>query len=60
MSPRTGRPKIEDARDKLLQIRMNQEELDELDACAAQKKTSRAEVVREGIKLVKATLEEGQ
>lgn len=34
MSPRTGRPKLENARNKSLNIRLRQEELDLIQKCA--------------------------
>lgn len=59
MSPRTGRPiKGTSKRDKSLQLRMSQEELDLLDECANRLDESRTDVVNRGIRLVKEKLDE--
>lgn len=52
MSPRTGRPKSESPKSKLLQVRMDEESMQQLDECADKKNTTRAEIVREGIRSV--------
>mgnify|MGYP001152296125 CR=1 FL=1 len=58
MSPRTGRPiKGTSKRDKYLQIRMTAEELELLDECVEQLKSTRTDVVNQGIQLVKAELD---
>ena len=57
MSPRTGRPiKGDEKRDKSLQLRMSEKELEELDYCAAKLQISRTDVVNKGIFLVKKEL----
>lgn len=53
MSPRTGRP-TESRKDIKLQIRVDKQTLEELDECAKQDNSNRSEIVRKGIKLVKA------
>ena len=54
MSPKTGRPiKGTSKRDKSLQLRMSQEELNLLDECAKRLEESRTDVVNRGIQLVK-------
>ena len=59
MSPRTGRPiKGTSKRDKSLQLRMSQGELDLLDECANRLNESRTDVVNRGIRLVKEKLDE--
>jgi len=58
MSPRTGRPKSDSPKTKLLQVRMDEESMKKLDECAEAKNTTRAEIVREGIEMVRASLEE--
>ena len=59
MSPRTGRPvKGTSKRDKSLQLRMSQEELDLLDECAKRLDESRTDVVNRGTQLVKEKLDE--
>jgi Fe-S cluster assembly ATPase SufC len=58
MPPRTGRPiKGESKRDKSLQLRMSEQELNLLDECAARLKASRTDVVNKGIQLVKSELD---
>lgn len=58
MSPKTGRPiKGESKRDKSLQLRMSEDELELLDECAKQLNTSRTDVVNKGIRLVKTELD---
>lgn len=58
MSPRTGRPiKGESKRDKSLQLRMSQKELDLLDECAKRLDSTRTDVVNKGIRLVKSELD---
>lgn len=56
MSPRTGRP-TESKKDIKLQIRVDKGTLNELDECAKKDNSNRSEIVRKGIKLVKAELE---
>ena len=56
MAPRTGRPT--DSRENLrLQIRVDEQTLAELDECVKRDNSTRSEVVRKGIKLVKAEQE---
>lgn len=58
MSPKTGRPiKGTSKRDKSLQLRMSEEELNLLDECANRLNTSRTDVVNKGIQLVKIDLD---
>lgn len=58
MSPKTGRPiKGTSKRDKSLQLRMSQEELDLLDECAKRLQSTRTDVVNQGIRLVKKELD---
>jgi len=58
MSPRTGRPiKGTSKRDKNLQIRMSDAELDLLNTCAVQLGISRTDVINKGILLVKEELD---
>lgn len=58
MSPKTGRPKSEHAKTKLLQVRMDEVSMAKLDECAKAKETTRANIVREGIELVSVSLKE--
>lgn len=55
MSQKIGRP-TESRKDIKLQIRVDQQILDEIDECVEITKTNRSEIVRKGIKLVKAEL----
>lgn len=52
MSPRTGRPPKENPKDTRIQIRLDKDYLDRLDACVKRDESSRSEVVRKGIDLV--------
>ena len=56
LSPRTGRP-TNSRKDIKLQIRVDTETLNELDECAKKDNSNRSEIVRKGIKLVKAKQE---
>jgi len=61
MSPRTGRPiKGEGKRDKSLQLRMSEKELNLLDYCAKELETSRTDVVNKGVLLVKEKLDKSK
>ena len=60
MSPRSGRPKSDCPKDRLLQVRMDDESMRKLDECTEAKDTTRAEIVRMGIELVRATLSENE
>jgi len=58
MSPRTGRPvKGTSKRDKSLQLRMSEQELELLDECSKRLNATRTDVVNKGIQLVKAELD---
>ncbi len=58
MSPKSGRPiKGASKRDKSLQLRMSEEELELLDECAKKLEVTRTDVVNKGIRLVKAELD---
>ena len=52
MSPRTGRPPKDNPKDTRIQIRLDKKTLDKLDSCADNKKTTRSEIIRQGIDLV--------
>lgn len=52
MSPKTGRPPLEHAKDFLLQVRIDEETKQQLDQCVKERGTTRSEVVREGIKKI--------
>lgn len=58
MPPRMGRPiKGTSKRDKSLQLRMSEAELNLLEECAERLSISRTDVVNRGIALVKAELD---
>lgn len=57
MSPRTGRPKADNTRDKKLNIRLRQEELDLIQECADKLNKTRTDAIMEGIKLLKVDLD---
>lgn len=46
MSPKTGRPKADNAKGYMLHIRMNDEDLKILEHCCNQKKLSKSELIR--------------
>ncbi len=52
MSPRTGRPPKENTMDERIQVRASHEEIEKLDECAKLQKTTRSDIVRQGIELV--------
>ncbi|MDE7362888.1 MAG: ribbon-helix-helix domain-containing protein [Oscillospiraceae bacterium] len=56
MSPKTGRPKSDNPKDIRIQIRIDRETLETLDKCAEKKKTTRSEIVRQGISEVNKKL----
>ena len=49
MSPRTGRPKIENPKIKQLGVRFNDEDLKKLDTLTEHYKETRVEVLRRGV-----------
>lgn len=49
MTPRTGRPKTENARNVKVDTRLTKEEAEKLDYCCVALGLKRAEVVRKGI-----------
>jgi len=53
VSPRTGRP-TDIKKDIKLLIRVDKPTLDLIDACAEKENTTRSDIVRKGIQLVKA------
>lgn len=46
MSPRTGRPKSEDAKRLVVRVRMNNEEAEMLDYCCKAENKDRSELIR--------------
>lgn len=52
MSPRTGRPKSDNPRNKSLQLRLTQSELDMIQECANSLNENRTNVIMKGIALL--------
>lgn len=52
-----GRPPIENPKSERLQVRVDKETIETLDSCAQAKRTNRSEIVREGIMLVKKSID---
>ena len=57
MSPRTGRPKSENPKSVETRIRMDKATADTLAWCAQKKSTTKSDVIREGIDLVRKQIE---
>ena len=57
MSPRTGRPPIENPKSVKMNIRISEETAKNLQKCAETLKISRVNVIEKGIQLVKAEIE---
>ena len=57
MSPKTGRPKKEDSRNKKINLRLRQDELDLIKKCADELKKSRTDTIMKGIVLLEKSLE---
>lgn len=51
ISPRTGRPKVDKPKNKVLQIRMDNETLERLNLIAEIEKCSKSYVIRKGIEI---------
>ena len=56
MSPRTGRPKSENSKHKRLEIRLTDDEFKVIDNCATALKTTRTEVIMQGVKLLESKI----
>lgn len=54
MSPRTGRPKIENPKSDRIGVRLDQETIQKLDEVVKIENSSRSAVIREGIEKVYA------
>lgn len=52
MSPRTGRPPKENAKDIRIQVRLDKEYIQRLDECAERDGSTRSDIIRKGIDLV--------
>ena len=57
MSPRTGRPKVENPKDIQLKIRADQQTMKDLDFCCEKLGKTRSDIIRLGIQRVKTELE---
>lgn len=57
MSPKTGRPKADNTRDKKLNIRLRQNELELIQECANKLNKTRTDTIMEGIKMLKVELD---
>ena len=60
MSPRTGRPKVDNPKDIQLKIRADKQTIEDLDFCCKQKDMNRSEVIRLGIQKVKKDIQQGK
>ncbi len=57
MSP-AGRPKIDNPKNVRLEIRLTKDENRLLEECASKMRVTKTEVIKEGVQLVKAKLDE--
>lgn len=57
MSPRTGRPPLENPKSVKMNIRISEETAKDLQECAEALQISRVNVIEKGIQLVKAELD---
>jgi len=57
VSPRTGRPPIENPKSVKMNIRISEETAKDLQECAEALKISRVNVIEKGIKMVKDEIE---
>lgn len=58
MNPKIGRPKSENPRNKNLNIRLTQDELDLIQECADKLKKTRTDTIVYGIGMIKSKLDE--
>lgn len=58
MSPRTGRPKVENPKDIQLKIRADKQTMEDLDFCCEKLDKTRSDIIRLGIQKVKTELGE--
>lgn len=56
MSTKLGRPKSENTRNKSLNLRLKQEELDLIQECSEKLNLTRTDTIMEGIKRIKVDL----
>lgn len=56
MSPRTGRPKIENPKSERITVRLDNESVETLNAYCNEKKVEKAEAIRRGISKLKSEI----
>ena len=56
MSPRTGRPKIDNPKKERITVRLDNESVETLDAYCEQKNVDKAEAIRIGIRKLKSEI----
>lgn len=56
MSPKTGRPPIENPKNAMIRVRMDKPTVDKLDRCAKALNLTRSDVIRMGIDKVEADI----
>lgn len=59
MSPRTGRPKSENPKSSVVKLRADQQTISDLEYCCEHTGLTRSDVIRLGIRSVKAAIENG-
>jgi hypothetical protein len=57
MSPRTGRPKVDNPKDIQLKIRADKQTIEDLDFCCEKLDKTRSDIIRLGIQKVKTEAE---
>lgn len=57
MSPRTGRPRVENPKDIQLKIRADKQTIEDLDSCCYALKKTRSDVIRLGIQKIKTEVD---
>ena len=57
MSPKAGRPPIDNPKNIRLEIRLTKEQSDVLSECAERLEVSRTDVINKGVAMVKAELD---
>lgn len=57
MSPKQGRPPIENPKKVRLEIRMTQAQADLLSECATRLNATKTEIINKGVEMVKAELD---
>ena len=60
MSPRTGRPPVENPKNLLIKVRADRALMDDLDHCCKALNKTRSDIIRLGIQKVKAEVDKNQ